>query len=51
MNPHDDRPHSPDLRPGEHVTANFTGNPLLPYFRLIEAATADAHNRERSQAP
>jgi hypothetical protein len=39
----------PTIRPGEHVTANFTGDPLLPYFRLIEAATADVHNRERSQ--
>jgi uncharacterized OB-fold protein len=37
------------IRPGDHVTAHFTGNPLLPYFQLI--AAADAHNRERSQTP
>lgn len=41
----------PTIRPGEHVTAHFTGNPLLPYFQLIEAATADANDRERSQTP
>ena len=41
----------PTIRPGEHVTAHFTGSPLLPYFQLIEAATADAHDRERGQTP
>jgi hypothetical protein len=41
----------PTIGPGERVTAHFTGSPLLPHFQLIEATTADAHNRERSQAP
>ena len=41
----------PTIRAGERVTVHFTGNPLLPYFQLIEAATAYAHNPERSRTP